>query len=542
MHVSSIHLRQDNSNLVGNGSGGCAQRAQRGRRWQPKLQWDASVQDMFETALGPERFRLISSAISTPSLRSCIRVNRLKTTREDVIRRLPLELEGENDRNMLMRCPPVPHDMLPMVIVIQGSGPTDIDYGEEEGSIYSHCLNGKEVIVGRLAGESMLKGAHGYAPGILATTRGLKKGDLVAVSVGLETDVKKKTYGVSRFSILDPHIPLDDERFPGRENLFLGIGEIQCDRSEMTSSSKGLVVNMIDRVFELPSLGNGLMKGEIMPQSLPSIVAVTTLNPKPGSKVLDMCAAPGGKTMAMAEMMENRGVIYALDRTHSKVKKIKDLAQELGITIVHALKGDATKAFSGEGGGRMAISDAPRNSDMLTNGQRIREERKQRVRIAHGIEAKTQKIYVNTLENGFEACSFDYVLLDPPCSALGLRPRLMVQATMDDLKKNATYQRMMIDAAVEVVSIGGYLVYSTCTINPLENEFNVRYLLDKFPFMKLVKSDCHLGLSGLTGSISINEKSYNLLHENEAPLVQRFDPGGELDTMGFFIAKFRREY
>lgn len=502
------------------------------RRWQPRLRWDKSVEELFSSALGHDRFRRISNAIPTPPRSICIRVNRLKTTREAVMRRLPIELERECDREMLIDCPPVAHGLLPMVIMIMGSGPHIVDYGKD-------AQMGKEVIVGRLAGESMLKGANGYAPGILATTRGLKKGDKVAVSVGVEIDVQKKTYGVPRFSLLDPHIPLDDERFPDRRNLFLGIGDIQCERSEMTSNSKGLVVTLSDRVFDLPSLGNGIMKGEIMMQSLPSVIAVATLDPRPGSRVLDMCASPGGKTMAMAEIMENRGLIYALDRTHNKVKKVKDLADEFGITIVQALKGDATKAFSAQG--TMVIRGASEHLNMDIDRQMNREERKRQVRKLHGIDPRPQKAYVDILERGFQACSFDYVLLDPPCSALGLRPRLMVQTSFHDLKKNASYQRMMIDAAVQLVRVGGFLVYSTCTINPLENEFNVRYLLDKFPCMELVKSDYHIGLPGLTGVVSLNGKSYALLREEEAPLVQRFDPGGALDTMGFFIAKFQRK-
>lgn len=508
-------------------------------RWRPRLRWDKAVEEFFESALGGERFRSISDAIPTPPLRTCIRVNRLKTTREDVIRRLPLGLESECDRKMLIDCPPVAHEVLPMAVIITGSGPKAVDYGEGDEDFLSN-LGGKEVIVGRLAGESMLKGAHGYAPGILATTHGLKKGDKVAVSIGVETDPNKKTYGVQRLSLLDPYIPLDDERFPERVNLFLGVGEIQCNRGEMTCNSKGLVVRMIDRVFDLPSLGNGIMKGEMMMQSLPSLLAAATLNPTPGSRVLDMCASPGGKTMAMAEMMENTGIIYALDRTHSKVQKVRDLADEFGITIIRALKGDATKAFAGPGV-PMVIRDAPEHADLQSLGQMNREKRKNRVKKRYGLEPTAQKTYVDILENGFEACSFDYVLLDPPCSALGLRPRLMVPATIEDLKKNASYQRMMIDAAVELIRVGGYLVYSTCTINPLENEFNVRYLLDKYPYMSLVESDYVLGLPGLTGPVIINQKSYSLLHEDEAPLVQRFDPGGHLDTMGFFIAKFQRK-
>lgn len=69
-------------------------------------------------------------------------------------------------------------------------------------------------------------------------------------------------------------------------------------------------------------------------------------------------------------------------------------------------------------------------------------------------------------EQAFPEASFDYVLLDAPCSALGLRPRLQQTATMMQLTMAATYQRKMLQTAVALLKPGGILVYSTCTINP----------------------------------------------------------------------------
>lgn len=68
--------------------------------------------------------------------------------------------------------------------------------------------------------------------------------------------------------------------------------------------------------------------------------------------------------------------------------------------------------------------------------------------------------------NGFKCGSFDGVLLDAPCTALGLRPRLRHAQTLKELTTTANYQRNLLDAAVELVKPGGTLVYSTCTINP----------------------------------------------------------------------------
>lgn len=72
----------------------------------------------------------------------------------------------------------------------------------------------------------------------------------------------------------------------------------------------------------------------------------------------------------------------------------------------------------------------------------------------------------HTNVNGFSAGSFDGVLLDAPCTALGLRPRLLHRQTIGDLISTASYQRKLLDVAVQLVKPGGTLVYSTCTINP----------------------------------------------------------------------------
>ena len=86
---------------------------------------------------------------------------------------------------------------------------------------------------------------------------------------------------------------------------------------------------------------------------------------------------------------------------------------------------------------------------------------------------------------GYPRGSFDFILLDPPCSALGLRPRLSHACSLEDLKGYRSYQRQFIEVAVALLREGGELVFSTCTFDPMENEENVRFILDSFP-MELV--------------------------------------------------------
>ena len=502
------------------------------RGWNPRVTWGCQdVESLFVQCFGRDRLGNISKSISLPPLTTCIRVNTNQTTREEVLERLPkiLYSEGEERRDQ-EQYDVYPHPELPMAVMIRGHGPHVVEY---------NGLEGREVIVGRMAGESMLKGAHCYAPGVLAMTQGLVEGDRVAVSVAVERDPVRGSYGVTRHSVLPPGVPLDDERFPDRKNMFLGVGVLACSRKEIVSRGKGLAVRMVDRAFSLPSLGVDCMKGDIMVQNLPSVIAAATLDPTPGSRVLDMCAAPGGKTTAMAEIMQNKGCIYALDRSHTKVKGIEKIAQDFGVDIIRAVKADATKCVAIRGQA-LSISDGQVSQREMTPGERRVAERRAKKREMHGFPPKKDS-FAHVLDSGFEEESFDFVLLDGPCTALGLRPRLLLQTTIDDLKNTASYQRTLIHNAVKLVKQEGCLVYSTCTINPLENEWNVRYILDTFPEMQLVKSKYHLGGPGLTGSATVGDSTYSLLQKEEADMVQRFDPGGDLDTMGFFIAKFEKK-
>lgn len=383
----------------------------RSRRWDPQLRWDPEVETFLEECLGRERFASIASAITRPPLATCIRLNKLRSTATDVISRLPtvvLEEGNISKKDLEEKCTPYVHPLLPMAIMIPGVGPNSVDYED-------CCQTGKEVIVGRMAGESILRGANVYAPGILAYTRGIEQGDVVAVSTGVEKN--GDGYGVTRGTVLKEHIPLNDDRFPGRDRLFLGKGIAMMSRSEINPSGKGLVVKMTHRVYSLPSLGKEVLDGSYMLQNLPSLAAAAAVDPTPGSKVLDMCAAPGGKTMAMAEMMGNSGELYAIDRSHVKVAGITKLAEELGISIVKAFKADATKILSSGGG--LEISDGV---------QEMSEKEKKRIERIAAAKAKRGEddyklIRARVIKSGFLKESFDHVLLDAPCSALGLRPR-----------------------------------------------------------------------------------------------------------------------
>jgi 16S rRNA (cytosine967-C5)-methyltransferase len=243
-------------------------------------------------------------------------------------------------------------------------------------------------------------------------------------------------------------------------------GILEMAPDEIFSKRRGLAVRTVRSVYKAQSFRDTphFYAGYIYHQSLPSMVAVRLLNPQPGETILDMCASPGGKSTHAAQLMQNTGEIIAVDRSKSKVYIIEENAKRLGINIIKGI-----------------VHDGRYVSEVLDKE------------------------------------SVDAVILDPPCSALGVRPKLYYNRSFKDIVKLANYQRQFLREAVKVLRRGGRLLFTTCTISPLENELNVLYAsaelgLKPLPiFFPGVKSSL-LGTQGL-----------------------QFDPCLH-DTPGFFIS------
>ena len=170
--------------------------------------------------------------------------------------------------------------------------------------------------------------------------------------------------------------------------------------------------------------GSGLLdtepyrEGMFSVQDEASILTSDALEAKPGDCIADVCAAPGGKTFATAELMAGKGVIYAMDKYEHKLKLMEAQAKRAGIENIRLLKHDSTEPVEG-----------------------LKER-------------------------------MDKVLADVPCSGLGVirrKPEIKYKG-MQDLDELIERQRQILQAAASYVKAGGTLVYSTCTINPVENE------------------------------------------------------------------------
>ncbi|MGV8086186.1 MAG: NOL1/NOP2/sun family putative RNA methylase [Candidatus Woesearchaeota archaeon] len=229
--------------------------------------------------------------------------------------------------------------------------------------------------------------------------------------------------------------------------------------------------------------------GYVYVQEAASMIPPIILDPKPGEMILDMCAAPGSKTTQIAMYMENKGILMANDVAGARLRA-------LGMNMQ-----------------RCGVSNA-----VITMMQ----------------EHKFQRIATQNPE-----FKFDRILVDAPCSGTGtIRKSLRTILMWNPLgiTKLSKIQKNLIDVAFNLLKPNGVMVYSTCTIEPEENEVVVSYLLDKYPNAELEDIDnVALGINR-TNSIT---KFQDLHIRPEVEKCLRIHPYDN-DTEGFFVARIRK--
>jgi 16S rRNA (cytosine967-C5)-methyltransferase len=187
------------------------------------------------------------------------------------------------------------------------------------------------------------------------------------------------------------------------------------------------------RLTNIPQ--EALADGHCYIQDPSTAAACLLLDPKPGNLVLDACAAPGGKTGYIAELMRNEGLILTCDRDTSRLRTLQENLKKLGVGISRCVHHDWT------------------SSEPLP-----------------------------------EAADFDRILIDAPCTNTGVMRRrvdLRWRLTAKDFSRMPLEQLGIVRATIPSLKPGGVLVYSTCSIEPEENEDVVRAILREFPFLKL---------------------------------------------------------
>ncbi|UZQ53301.1 16S rRNA (cytosine(967)-C(5))-methyltransferase [Trichothermofontia sichuanensis B231] len=185
-------------------------------------------------------------------------------------------------------------------------------------------------------------------------------------------------------------------------------------------------------VGAIPALP-GFAEGWWLVQDSSAQLVSHLLDPQPGETVIDACAAPGGKATHLAELMQDQGVVWACDRYPSRLRKIKQNAQRLGLRSLRLQVGDS------------------RNLPQFTQ-------------------------------------QADRVLVDAPCSGLGTLHRhadARWRQTPDTVQALVQLQSELLDQAATWVKPGGVLVYATCTLHPAENEDMVTQFLATHPHWRL---------------------------------------------------------
>lgn len=360
------------------------------------------------------RTEAVLEALTRPPKEYAIRVNTLKRDAERVMEEL--------DRaGIQCRLSPIIEE----AVLVEVEGPFSVE------------RSGKVVVARKGAAESVMLGSKLYAPGVLKTER-YRIGEVVCVE-------SPKGHLVGRGVAMMP---------PKTDSL----------------KRHGLAVDIKESIYRLPSFRETKLyeEGLIREQSIPAMIASKVLEPRRGEIIVDMCAAPGGKAIHIAELMGDEGRVYAFDHSEERMKALSREVERMGVRSV--------------------------------------------VPVCHDSRY---------LDSDFPTLKADRVIVDPPCSALGVRPKLYEDATYQKVLGCAEYQKQFIKVASKIIKRRGVIVYSTCTLTKEENEGVVRFALEELG-LELDEQEIRVGEGGFGDGLG---------------LAQRFSPD-ILNMPGYFIAKF----
>ena len=245
------------------------------------------------------------------------------------------------------------------------------------------------------------------------------------------------------------------------------------NHNTILSTKKGIAAKNIDSYYKVPSIPQqNLEKYPIYFHSIPAYLTSLNLEPQKSENILDCCAAPGNKTIHLSELSKGTGKIVAVDRSRKRLNHLNKKISKFKIKNIEVIVGNI-------------------------------------IELSKEWNAK-----------------FDKILIDPPCTALGLRPRLVLEINKNTIKTTAEYQKAILYACNQLLKPGGEMVYSTCTITEEENE-------------GVIERATELGLK-------IEDQKYELSQVPPSTIdshqfMQRFIPGRD-KTLGYFIAKLKKPH
>ena len=246
--------------------------------------------------------------------------------------------------------------------------------------------------------------------------------------------------------------------------LSVRVNKLKYSEEEFEEFLKDKDIQIIKKVDTVYYVNSGLIinseefkTGKIIAQDASSYLAAKNLGVLSNELVLDICAAPGGKTAVLAEQMENKGEIIAIDIHQHKIKLIETNMKKLGIDIVKAIVMDAR----------------------------------------------------NVNKQGRK---FDKILVDVPCSGYGVirkKPEILYSKNRENIEELAKLQLEILNSAADILKDSGELIYSTCTITDKENTNNIEKFLKERKEFKVEKLYIPENVSGdydKLGGFCINYK------------------------------------
>ena len=246
--------------------------------------------------------------------------------------------------------------------------------------------------------------------------------------------------------------------------LSVRVNKLKYSEEEFEEFLKEKDIQIIKKVDTVYYVNSGLIinseefkTGKIIAQDASSYLAAKNLGVMPNELVLDICAAPGGKTAVLAEEMKNSGEVIAIDIHQHKIKLIDTNMKKLGINIVKAIVMDAR----------------------------------------------------NVNKQGRK---FDKILVDVPCSGYGVirkKPEILYSKNRENIEELAKLQLEILNSAADILKDEGELIYSTCTITNEENTNNIKKFLEErkeFKVEKLYIPENVLGDYDKLGGFCINYK------------------------------------
>ena len=356
-------------------------------------------------------------ALKTPGKRYYFRVNTLKTSPDEVVERF--ERRGLSVEK---------HPAIEEAVYLDVEGPFEIP-------IYK-----QKIVVDKFTAESVLQGAHVYAPGIVKCQK-IRRDQKVTV--------------------------VDDQGEP------VASGITRMNETEILKYRHGLAVEVTFSGYKVPSLRetDEFQRGLVYPQSFPAILTSRILDPQCNEEIVDLNCAPGGKLSHISCLTRNTGSVIGVDRNKQKISTARETMKRLGCSNVTLVAHDA-----------------------------------------------------RYFDVDFPDVKADRCIVDPPCSALGIMPKLYEYTSTDEILALAKYQKQFLKVASNIVKPEGIVVYSVCTTTLEECEAVVEFALENYE-LTLERQELFFG-----------EQGFKLCPTAE--LTQRFHP--HKHDAGYFIARFRK--